>query len=79
MPPYSMNTLFQLENCTSLPDGFLDFLENLLYQSEAQKVFSQPMVWIGIYIAIASLFCILPMLADLLHGFKTKKLYMVSM
>ncbi|KAJ0764653.1 hypothetical protein HanPI659440_Chr08g0294561 [Helianthus annuus] len=30
---------------------------------------------IGIYIAIASLFCILPMVADLLHGFKTKKLW----
>ncbi|KAJ0764642.1 hypothetical protein HanPI659440_Chr08g0294451 [Helianthus annuus] len=75
MPPYSMNTLFQLEDCTSLPDGFLDFLENLMYQSEEQKVFSQPMVWIGIYIAIASLFCILPMVADLLYGLKSKKLW----
>ncbi|KAF5795186.1 hypothetical protein HanXRQr2_Chr08g0336711 [Helianthus annuus] len=33
------------------------------------------MVWIGIYIAIPSLFCILPMVADLLHGFKNKKLW----
>ncbi|XP_076947835.1 uncharacterized protein LOC143619863 [Bidens hawaiensis] len=31
------------------------------------------MVWIGIYIAIASLVCILPMLADLIHGFRNKK------
>ncbi|KAI3812357.1 hypothetical protein L1987_17064 [Smallanthus sonchifolius] len=35
--------------------------------------FSEPMVWIGIYIAIASLLCILAMAADLLHGFRNKK------
>ncbi|GJZ89794.1 hypothetical protein Tco_0661721 [Tanacetum coccineum] len=34
---------------------------------------SQPMVWIGIYIAIASLVCTLAMAADLLHGLRSKK------
>ncbi|XP_076953856.1 uncharacterized protein LOC143628064 [Bidens hawaiensis] len=66
----------QLEtNCSSLPGGFLDFLQKLMNQSYLQNEFSKPMVWIGIYIAIASLLCILPMVADLLHGFKNKKLW----
>ncbi|KAJ0764647.1 hypothetical protein HanPI659440_Chr08g0294501 [Helianthus annuus] len=73
------DTLTQFENelesnCNSLSNGFRSFLENLIFDSELQKKFSKPMVWIGIYIAIASLFCILPMVADLLHGFKNKKL-----
>ncbi|KAK9070198.1 hypothetical protein SSX86_010598 [Deinandra increscens subsp. villosa] len=33
------------------------------------------MVWIGIYIAIASLLCILAMAADLVHGFRNKKIW----
>ncbi|KAF5763057.1 hypothetical protein HanRHA438_Chr15g0688311 [Helianthus annuus] len=37
--------------------------------------FSKPMVWIGIYIAIASGLCILAMAADLLHGFRNKKFW----
>ncbi|KAI3713949.1 hypothetical protein L1987_72537 [Smallanthus sonchifolius] len=40
--------------------------------------FSEPMVWIGIYIAIASLLCVLAMAADLLHGFRNKKLWFPS-
>ncbi|KAL6517931.1 hypothetical protein OROMI_033632 [Orobanche minor] len=41
----------------------------------AQDGYSRPMVWIGIYIAIASLFCILGMGADLLHGFRKRKFW----
>ncbi|GKD95202.1 hypothetical protein Tco_1375039, partial [Tanacetum coccineum] len=37
--------------------------------------FSKPMPWIGMYIAVASLFCILAMVADLLHGLKNRKLW----
>ncbi|GJU58660.1 hypothetical protein Tco_1236426 [Tanacetum coccineum] len=33
------------------------------------------MPWIGIYIAVASLFCILAMVADLIHGLKNRKLW----
>ncbi|KAJ0691877.1 hypothetical protein HanPI659440_Chr15g0579791 [Helianthus annuus] len=36
---------------------------------------SEPMVWIGIYIAIASGLCTLAMAADLLHGFRNKKFW----
>ncbi|XP_076952345.1 uncharacterized protein LOC143626045 [Bidens hawaiensis] len=60
-------------NCKSFPDGFLAFLKKLMSETELENEFSKPMMWIGMYIALASLFCILPMLADLLHGLKTKK------
>ncbi|GKA02872.1 hypothetical protein Tco_0675653 [Tanacetum coccineum] len=33
------------------------------------------MPWIGIYIAVASLFCLLAMVADLIHGLKNRKLW----
>ncbi|KAJ9550027.1 hypothetical protein OSB04_022570 [Centaurea solstitialis] len=39
---------------------------------------SKPMFWIGIYIAVASLFCILPMAVDLFHGFQSRKLWFPS-
>ncbi|MFS7960858.1 hypothetical protein Hanom_Chr08g00708011 [Helianthus anomalus] len=75
-----IDTLTQFENdleskFNSLSNGFRYFLENLIFDSELQKNFHKPMVLIGIYIAIASLFCILPMVVDLLHGFKNKKLW----
>lgn len=37
--------------------------------------YSKPMVWIGIYIAVASLLCVLSMMADLLHGFRNRKFW----
>ncbi|XP_076956849.1 uncharacterized protein LOC143632156 [Bidens hawaiensis] len=43
--------------------------------AENSDSFSKPMVWIGIYIATASLLCVLPMAADLLHGFRNKKFW----
>ncbi|KAJ9550032.1 hypothetical protein OSB04_022575 [Centaurea solstitialis] len=36
------------------------------------------MLWIGIYIAVASLFCILLMVADLFHGFRSRELWFPS-
>ncbi|KAJ0700948.1 hypothetical protein HanOQP8_Chr10g0373801 [Helianthus annuus] len=35
--------------------------------------YTEPMVWIGIYIAVASLLCTLAMTADLFLGFRSKK------
>ncbi|XP_076944762.1 uncharacterized protein LOC143615545 [Bidens hawaiensis] len=64
-----------LSSCTNIPDGFPEFVWKSISQTEMQNQFSKPMMWIGIYIAIASVFCILPMVADLLHGFKTKTLW----
>ncbi|KAL8267181.1 hypothetical protein R6Q59_004525 [Mikania micrantha] len=44
-------------------------------KAETSDAVGKPMVWIGIYIAIASLFCILAMAADLWHGLRHKKLW----
>ncbi|KAL8201400.1 hypothetical protein R6Q57_012739 [Mikania cordata] len=49
-----------------------------LDEQENGDKYSKPMVWIGIYIAIASLLCTLAMAADLLHGFRSKKLWFPS-
>ncbi|GKC90158.1 hypothetical protein Tco_1150807, partial [Tanacetum coccineum] len=38
-------------------------------------MYAEPMQWVGIYIAVASLFCILAMIADLIHGLKNRKLW----
>ncbi|KAI3726765.1 hypothetical protein L1987_66569 [Smallanthus sonchifolius] len=43
--------------------------------TEISDRFSELMVWIGIYIAIMSFFCILAMAADLLLGFRNNKSY----
>jgi hypothetical protein len=40
--------------------------------------FSKPMPWIGIYIATASLICLISMSADLIKGFKARKLWFPS-
>lgn len=45
------------------------------HDEEESNKHSKPMVWIGIYIAIASLLCILAMAADLLHGFRNRKFW----
>ncbi|KAK9052635.1 hypothetical protein SSX86_029265 [Deinandra increscens subsp. villosa] len=42
---------------------------------ENSDLYSEPMVYIGIYITIASIFCIIAMAADLFHGFRNKKLW----
>lgn len=50
----------------------------MIYDSEEGKSYSKPMLWIGIYIAVASLFCTLLMAADLFHGFRNRKLWFPS-
>ncbi|KAJ9549479.1 hypothetical protein OSB04_022022 [Centaurea solstitialis] len=51
----------------------------LLMKSCADKqnnhIYTGPMVWIGIYIAIASAFCTLAMVDDLFHGFRNRKFW----
>ncbi|KAM0002789.1 hypothetical protein Hdeb2414_s0313g00864911 [Helianthus debilis subsp. tardiflorus] len=46
-----------------------------IFRSEREKKYSEPMIWIGLYIACASLVCILVMVADLLHGMRRGKLW----
>ncbi|PWA79475.1 hypothetical protein CTI12_AA206060 [Artemisia annua] len=59
----------------------LDVVHLLVYSEDSNDVqentnrYCEPMLWIGIYIAIASLVCILAMVADLLHGLRNKKLW----
>lgn len=43
------------------------------YLNEAK--FSEPLPWIGIYIAAASLLCLVAMAADLVHGIRHRKLW----
>ncbi|KAK7261567.1 hypothetical protein RIF29_27881 [Crotalaria pallida] len=45
-------------------DGYLD-----------ETRFTRPMPWIGIYIAAASLACLIAMAADLIHGIRNRKLW----
>ncbi|KVH95757.1 hypothetical protein Ccrd_002153, partial [Cynara cardunculus var. scolymus] len=45
---------------------------------ESGKIYSKPMLWIGIYIAVATLLCMFLMLADLFHGFRNRKLWFPS-
>ncbi|XP_071701859.1 uncharacterized protein [Rutidosis leptorrhynchoides] len=67
-----------LNTSSVITQDLLNFLESYtvtLYQSSRQDRFSGPMPWIGIYIASASILCIVAMMADLVHGFKSKKLW----
>ncbi|KAM0002792.1 hypothetical protein Hdeb2414_s0027g00695241 [Helianthus debilis subsp. tardiflorus] len=53
----------------NITSSLLDYARPI-YQSEREKKYSEPMIWIGLYIACASLVCILAMVADLLHGIR---------
>ncbi|KAJ9554760.1 LOW QUALITY PROTEIN: hypothetical protein OSB04_009374 [Centaurea solstitialis] len=71
----SLEQLMSGCNCTTDVMATLGGYGDLAYRLDRQNGFSKPMLWIGIYIAIASRFCILPMGADLLHGLRTRKLW----
>ncbi|KAF5787270.1 hypothetical protein HanXRQr2_Chr10g0450871 [Helianthus annuus] len=64
-----------LECGTSSQTQTLEYICSMVDDWEIQGTYSEPMVWIGIYIAVASLLCILAMAADLLHGFWNNKLW----
>nr|GEW93317.1 reverse transcriptase domain-containing protein [Tanacetum cinerariifolium] len=51
------------------------FLRDLLLNFDHEIGDSKPMPWIGNYITVASSFCILTMVADLLHGIQNRKLW----
>ncbi|XP_042752024.1 uncharacterized protein LOC111896624 [Lactuca sativa] len=53
----------------------LEWAYALKAKLDDQERYSSPMPLIGMYIAVASLFCILAMAADLLHGMKNRKLW----
>ncbi|KAJ0676939.1 hypothetical protein HanOQP8_Chr12g0431491 [Helianthus annuus] len=65
-------------NQTQIPD---DVVRNLtrfkisIYESDLEKKYGEPLEVIGYYILFASLFCIIAMGFDLVHGFRSKKLW----
>ncbi|KAM0018095.1 hypothetical protein Hdeb2414_s0027g00695341 [Helianthus debilis subsp. tardiflorus] len=59
---------------STITDILLAYVQPI-YRSEREKKYSEPMVYIGLYIACASLVCILTMVADLLHGMRRGKLW----
>ncbi|KAK9052021.1 hypothetical protein SSX86_028649 [Deinandra increscens subsp. villosa] len=59
-----------------MQDEICDFIHE--FQENKEKRYGEPMLWIGIYIAVASLLCVLAMAADLFHGFRNKKLWFPS-
>ncbi|KAI3508036.1 hypothetical protein L1887_23035 [Cichorium endivia] len=65
----------QLWSCNNISSNYTSSLALLLFNSDKQNRFSEPMPWIGLYIALASLVCILAMVADLLHGLRNRKLW----
>ncbi|KAL7594990.1 hypothetical protein Lser_V15G28815 [Lactuca serriola] len=76
---YNFNDYFKLvDGVASLNNNTAEYLAHLWissYEADQQNRYSKPMPWIGMYIALASLFCIFAMVADLLHGFGKKKLW----
>ncbi|KAJ9554755.1 hypothetical protein OSB04_009369 [Centaurea solstitialis] len=71
----SLGQLVSSCNCTTDLLVALRSYYDLAYESDKQDMYSKPMLWIGIYIAVASLLCILPMVADVLHGYQNRKLW----
>ncbi|KAL9993148.1 hypothetical protein Hdeb2414_s1070g00978111 [Helianthus debilis subsp. tardiflorus] len=61
----------------NITDSLLGYLK-FIYRSELEDRYSAPMLWIGMYIALASLVCILFMVADLLHGLRSRMLWVPS-
>ncbi|GKD26242.1 hypothetical protein Tco_1232456, partial [Tanacetum coccineum] len=52
----------------------LNYCSQASYVEDENRI-SKPIFWIGIYIALASLICTLAMAADLLHGFRSRKIW----
>ncbi|KAL7594986.1 hypothetical protein Lser_V15G28811 [Lactuca serriola] len=69
------NQFWQVTSCKNITEDYISSLKILVYQSHQQNLYNKPMPLVGIYIACASLLCILAMVADLLHGLRNRKLW----
>ncbi|XP_076909509.1 uncharacterized protein LOC143566788 [Bidens hawaiensis] len=58
----------------NITQGLLGYLKSV-YQKDMDDKYAAPMLYIGMYIASASLVCILAMVADLLYGLHRRKLW----
>ncbi|KAJ0701703.1 hypothetical protein HanOQP8_Chr10g0382251 [Helianthus annuus] len=70
-----LNTLLDAYDMPNTTRTSLLSCVKLAYESDRENHYSAPMLWIGLYIAFASLVCILPMVADLLHGLRSRQLW----
>ncbi|CAI9297500.1 unnamed protein product [Lactuca saligna] len=64
-----------MASCSNITKEYQSHLWLSIYQSDQQNWYSKPLPWIGVYIASASLFCMLAIMADLVHGFHNRKLW----
>ncbi|MFS7952530.1 hypothetical protein Hanom_Chr07g00608011 [Helianthus anomalus] len=69
-----INRVRQLQVPNDTKSWLMGFVMTI-YESDLEERYDKPMVWIGKYIALASLCCILAMVADLLHGTRSRKLW----
>ena len=66
-----MEIVDELYAVYNVPDDVINSLNSYrmgIFRSEEESKYSSPMLWIGMYIALASLICILAMVGDSLHG-----------
>ncbi|KAI3523058.1 hypothetical protein L1887_01114 [Cichorium endivia] len=79
MYPILQNDFYKLQqlkaSCSETVTEYLYEWWQIVYQSDQQAQYSKPLPWIGIYVALASLFCVLAMVANLLHGLRNRKLW----
>ncbi|XP_076958814.1 uncharacterized protein LOC143634684 [Bidens hawaiensis] len=70
-----IDELIDLNNTSKdIVPGLLGYLKSI-YQKDMDDKYAAPMLYIGMYIASASLVCILAMVADLLYGLHRRKLW----
>ncbi|XP_071702914.1 uncharacterized protein [Rutidosis leptorrhynchoides] len=68
----------QLKSYSNIPENLTSSLENYNWSINLlsqQDRFNKPMPWIGLFVASASVLCILAMVADLVHGVRNRKLW----
>ncbi|XP_071704390.1 uncharacterized protein [Rutidosis leptorrhynchoides] len=71
----------RLKSYSNIPEDLISSLlkyNSTIDQSSQQNMFSKPIPWIGLYIASASMLCILAMVADLIHGVRNRKLWFAN-
>ncbi|KAJ0745417.1 hypothetical protein HanPI659440_Chr10g0398421 [Helianthus annuus] len=76
-----LNIVDKLTDVYNIPNNITDSLLGYLkfiYRSELEDRYSAPMLWIGMYITLASLVCNLAMMAELVHGFRSRMLWFPS-
>nr|XP_043616616.1 uncharacterized protein LOC122588544 [Erigeron canadensis] len=75
MEPDYFEVLHNLIESHNITTDTYAFFGSLIADRDRQNRYGEPMIWIGFYIAAASLFCMLLMLFDLLDGIGNKKLW----